>query len=298
MEGTEYSPGVRRMMAVVGSETSFDQGREQLQLLAGLAVTTKAVERQAEALGAEIAAQEQAALQQGLAPRHCPQVEGPAIPVLYVEMDGTGVPVVSAETEGRAGKQTAQARTREVKLGCVFTQTTVDARGRPRREEGSTTYTGGIETAEAFGRRLCLEAYQRGWNRAQKKVVIGDGAPWIWNLTAEHFPGAIQIVDLYHARQHLWELSGKLWPTDERPRRKLDPPTGKTSWRAGASNPFCAPCAPCPPPPPRPRNSCATRPIILPSTPPACATRPFAASICSWAPGSSRPAARPSSAVA
>ncbi len=54
VEGTEYFPGVRRMMAVVGSETSFDQGREQLELLAGLPVTTKAVERHAEALGAEI----------------------------------------------------------------------------------------------------------------------------------------------------------------------------------------------------------------------------------------------------
>ena len=182
-------------------------------------MTTKAVERHAEALGAEMVAQEQAALQRGL-PVPLPPLAGPTVPVLYVEMDGTGVPVVSAETVGRVGKQTAQARTREVKLGCVFTQTTVDARGRPRREEGSTTYTGGIETAEEFGRRICFEAYQRGWNRAQKKVVIGDGAPWIWNLTAEHFPEAIQIVDLYHARQHLWELAGKLWPSDDRRRRK------------------------------------------------------------------------------
>jgi hypothetical protein len=218
VEGTEYSPGVRRMMAVVGSETSFEQGREQLQLLAGLEVTTKAVERQAEALGAEIAAQEQAEIQQGLQ-LELPQLGGPKIPVLYVEMDGTGVPMVAAETAGRAGKQTEQARTREVKLGCVFTQTTVNAQGRPVREEGSTTYTGGIETAEAFGRRLYVEAQRRGWNRAQKKAVLGDGAPWIWGLTEEHFPGAIQIVDLYHARQHLWELSGKLWPIDQRQRR-------------------------------------------------------------------------------
>jgi hypothetical protein len=219
VEGTEYSPGVRRMMAVVGSETSFEQGREQLQLLAGLEVTTKAVERQAEALGADIAAQEQAEIQQGLQ-LELPQVGEPEIPVLYVEMDGTGVPMVAAESEGRAGKQSEQARTREVKLGCVFTQTRVDARGRPVREEASTTYTGAIETAEAFGRRLCVEAYRRGWNRAQKRVVVGDGAPWIWNLTEEHFPGAIQIVDLYHARQHLWELSGKLWPTDQRRRQR------------------------------------------------------------------------------
>jgi len=219
VEGTEYSPGVRRMMAVVGSETSFEQGREQLQLLAGLEVTTKAVERQAEALGAEIAAQEQAEIQQGLQ-LELPPVGGPEIPVLYVEMDGTGVPMVSAETEARPGKQSEQARTREVKLGCVFTQATVDARGRPVREEASTTYTGAIEAAEALGRRICREAYRRGWNRAKQKVVIGDGAPWIRNLTEEQFPGAIQIVDLYHARQPLWELSGKLWPADERQRRR------------------------------------------------------------------------------
>jgi hypothetical protein len=81
VEGTEYSPGVRRMMAVVGSETSFDQGREQLQLLAGLEVTTKAVERQAEALGADIAAQEQAALPPSLQ-LPLPQLAGPEIPAL------------------------------------------------------------------------------------------------------------------------------------------------------------------------------------------------------------------------
>jgi len=167
VEGTEYSPGVRRMMAVVGSETSFAAGREQLALLAGLEVTTKAVERQAEALGAEIAVQEQAAIQPGVQ-LELPELAGPEIPVLYVEMDGTGVPMVAAETEGRAGKQSEQARTREVKLGCIFTQTTVDTRGRPAREEGSTTHTGGIETAAAFGRRICIEAH-RGVGTGRKR---------------------------------------------------------------------------------------------------------------------------------
>ncbi len=74
---------------------------------------------------------------------------------------------------------------------------------------------GAIETAEEFGKRLYLEAWKRGWSRAEKKVVMGDGAEWIWNLAEQHFPGAIQIVDLYHARQHLWELVRKLYPNDE-----------------------------------------------------------------------------------
>ncbi|MGH9353362.1 MAG: hypothetical protein ACRD2G_14575 [Terriglobia bacterium] len=72
-----------------------------------------------------------------------------------------------------------------------------------------------VETAEAFGKRLYREAWQRGWSRTLKKGVMGDGAEWILNLAAEHFPGAIQIVDLYHARQHLWELARRFYPHDE-----------------------------------------------------------------------------------
>jgi Uncharacterised protein family (UPF0236) len=215
VKGTEYSPGVRRMMAVVGSETSFEHGREELELLAGFEVTTKAVERQAEAIGADIAQKEQAQTKRAKQ-LDLPEVIGPAVPVLYIEMDGTQVPMVRSELEGRAGRIEGQpARTREVKLGCVFTQTTSDKQGRPVRDEASTTYTGAIETAEEFGHRLYTEAWERGWSHAAKKVIIGDGAEWIWNIAEQHFPGAIQIVDLYHARQHLWELARALYPSEE-----------------------------------------------------------------------------------
>jgi hypothetical protein len=143
------------------------------------------------------------------------------VPILYIEMDGTGIPVVQAETEGRTGKVDGQpAHTREVKLGCVFTQTTTDQEGRPVRDQDSTTYVAAIETAEAFGLRLYTEAWRRGWSRAHQKVVIGDGAIWIWNLAEQHFPGAIQIVDLYHARQHLWELAAKLFPAGDQARKR------------------------------------------------------------------------------
>ncbi len=148
-----------------------------------------------------------------------PEIGGPATPILYIEMDGTGVPVNAADTAGRKGKKSPQARTREVKLGCVFTQSSRDERGRPVRDEGSTSYTGAIEDAAAFGPRLFYEAWRRGWSRARKKVVLGDGAAWIWNLAHEYFPGAIEIVDLYHAREHLWELAGKLFPNREKRRR-------------------------------------------------------------------------------
>jgi hypothetical protein len=178
-------------------------------------VTTKAVERTAEAIGADIARRQQQEMQRAVQ-LDLPMAIGEPVPILYVQMDGTGVPVVKKETAGRKGKVHGQPpHTREAKLGCVFTQTSWDEEGFAIRDPDSTTYTGAIETAEEFGKRLYVEAWKRGWSRAQKKVVIGDGAEWIWNLAEQHFPGAVHIVDLYHARQHLWELVRKLHPHDE-----------------------------------------------------------------------------------
>jgi hypothetical protein len=202
IENCDCSPGVRRMDAIVGQQGPFDRGREQMKVLAGLDVTAKSVERTAEAIGADIAAREQREIRKAVQ-LNLPIVVGEPIPILYVQMDGTGVPV-----DGQP------AHTREVKLGCVFTQTGWDEQGYAIRDPDSTTYTGAIETAEEFGRRIYLETWNRGWSRAEKKVVMGDGAEWIWNLADQHFPGAVQIVDLYHARQHLWELARRLYPND------------------------------------------------------------------------------------
>jgi hypothetical protein len=215
---TEFSPGVRRMQALVGQEASFDHGREQMKLLAGLEVTTKSVERVAESIGADIALQEQQQIDRAVQ-LDLPIIVGEPVPILYVQMDGTGVPVVKKETAGRKGKLDGlPAHTREAKLGCVFTQTKWDKEGYALRDPDSTTYTGAIENAEQFGKRLYVEAWRRGGSRAEKKVVIGDGAEWIWNLAKEHFPGAIQIVDLFHARQHLWNLARLLYPSDTKRR--------------------------------------------------------------------------------
>jgi hypothetical protein len=212
--GTDFSPGVRRMQALVGQDAPFDHGRQQMKVLAGREVTAKSVERTAEAIGADIVEGEQSEIRRAVQ-LDLPVIIGKPIPFLYVQMDGTGGPVVKKETEGRKGKTDGQpAHTSEVKLGCVFTQTAWDKEGYAIRDPDSTTYTGAIETAEGFGKRIYLDARNRGWSRAAKKVVMGDGAEWIWNLADQHFPGAVQIVDLYHARQHLWDLARKLYPND------------------------------------------------------------------------------------
>jgi hypothetical protein len=162
IENTELSPGVRRMLAVVGQEAPFDQGRQQMKLLADLEVTTKGVERTSEAVGQDIARREQAEIHKAVQ-LDLPVIVGDPVSILYLEMDGTGVPVVKKETLGRQGKTEGQpAHTREAKLGCVFTQTTWDQEGYPIRDPDSTTYVGAIETAEEFGKRVYVEAWNRG----------------------------------------------------------------------------------------------------------------------------------------
>jgi len=157
---TQSSPGVRRMQALVGQDAPFDHGREQMKVLVGLEVATKAVERTAEAIGGDIARREQHEIQRAVQ-LDLPIVVGDPIPVLYVQMDGTGVPVVKKETAGRKGKMDGQpAHTREAKLGCVFTQTAWDEEGyairdafhhlhrghRNRRGVWETAVPGSLET--------------------------------------------------------------------------------------------------------------------------------------------------------
>ena len=119
-----------------------------------------------------------------------PEVRGADIPILYIEMDGTGVPVVAAETIGRPSKDGVEsARTREVKLGCVFTQSRLDDEGRPVRDESSTSYTGAIEGAEQFGRRIWQQAWERGWYRAKKKSCSAMGRCEFGTSPTSIFPG-------------------------------------------------------------------------------------------------------------
>jgi hypothetical protein len=222
--GTSFSPGLRRLMARVGAQEPFDAAREDLAELAGVVVQTKAVERISEAVGTAAEAANQAERIVTLAGK-VPPVAEPSR--LYVAMDGTGVPAVPRETEGRAGKAAdGKAKTREAKLGCVFTQTSFDAEGWPIRDPASSSYVGAIETVEDFGPRISAEAMRRGFHHARTVIVLGDGAPWIWNLAAAYFPDAIHIVDLYHAREHLAAVgrlvfgstseAGKTWVTARR----------------------------------------------------------------------------------
>ena len=224
--GTMFSPGTRRLMARAGHRDTFKEGRGDLFDYAQIQVHAKDVERVAEATGKAVEAWHQNERRIILDEEEKPEPVAP-LPLLYISYDGTGVPMVPWETTGRKGKQPdGTSKTREVKLGCVFTQTTVDDRGRPVRDDESTTFVGAIENSQDFGWRIYAEAVRRGLEDAQKVVVIADGARYNWEIASMHFPQAIQIVDLYHAREHLHDLCVLLSSGGEESLTKLE-----TRWR-------------------------------------------------------------------
>ena len=214
IDETTLSPAATRMTAAAAARVSFKEASTLLDELAGLAVDPKQVERTAEALGRAIATDEE---------RQAVEPEAHRVkPTLYLGMDGTGIPVRKAETAQRQGKQPdGSAKTREVKLAVAWTAERRHPKtGIAMRDPDSVSYTAAIETAASrdtdrepspFAQRVCREAERRRFADADRRVILGDGAPWIWALADECFPDAIQIVDIFHAKSHLWDVAKAIY---------------------------------------------------------------------------------------
>jgi hypothetical protein len=213
------TPALARLMCRAGAVEHYEAAAQSLNEYSGLKVNGRRIQRIVNRLGPQMA--------QWPRPRP-PLSPPPADQVFYVEGDGTGIPVRPEETEGRPGKQDDQpAKTREVKLGCVFTQTKENQEGKPVRDPESTSYVATLEPATEFGALLRAQAFERGLALAKLVVFLGDGAAWVWELARVNFPMAVFILDFFHAAEHLELLAEALFG------EKTD--AAKTQWEQWAA---------------------------------------------------------------
>jgi hypothetical protein len=208
--GTTMSPGLAAMNDRAAAAGPFAKAAGLLEDLAGVHLTAKRVERSAEASGTAKAAADRSRAKAISARKLVPLPPSPPPDKLYAAIDGTGVPVTAKEAAGRDGKgEDGRARTREVKPAVFFTQDKVDEDGYPVRDPGSSSYLATFEPASVFADLVEAEGIRRGAHHIRQYTILGDGAARnkIWNIATAKFPEATQIVDLFHAREHLHDLA-------------------------------------------------------------------------------------------
>ena len=193
-----FTPGAARMLSRTAAQLPYGESSQQVRELAGLNVDATQIKR----LVGLLSGAAQTRIQQ------LPEPATVASELFYISVDGTGVPMVRGELEGRCGRQPdGQAKTREVKLAALFTQSSIDDEGHPVRDPHSTTYLASFNSSDQFGLAVRQAARQRAMAQAPQVIYLGDGAAWVWEVARTCFAQAVQILDYYHASEHVVALA-------------------------------------------------------------------------------------------
>jgi hypothetical protein len=202
-----YTPALAKLICLEGAEEqTYLKAERHLEQTGGIYVSARQIQRVVQRVGGGAQAWQERPAQPG----RCDA------PIMYVSADGTGVPMVPEELAGRRGKQAdGRAKTRQVYLGCVFTQHRSDEEGHPVRDWESTTYVSSFKSSAEFGPCLRQEAIRRGMASAGEVVVLIDGAEGLENLGRQNFKqrngeDCVQIVDFYHAVEHAGDVVSAL----------------------------------------------------------------------------------------
>ncbi len=211
-----------RLQRAAVTAGSFAEGAALLALLSAVRLSESTFRRRALAAGGRaLEAQESPAawVPEPLLPAWLLAATSPAVPTLYVTLDGTGVPCVKKDMRGVRGRgPDGRAKTREVKVGVVGTFRRLDRKGCPVRDPGCESHIVSPKTAPEFGSLLRRLALSRGLGSGRFRIqVVGDGADWIANIVKNAFPGAdvIFTCDFYHACEHLRAFLGLALPPTE-----------------------------------------------------------------------------------
>jgi len=190
--GRSHTGKVQECVAMAVASETYLQAKRLLESLAGLNLSHYVLEEIAEQLGSDLGKERQDMIEQAEKDELNSEERSET---LVVQTDGVFV----RTREGWQEAKTVAAFPHDIKEGGC------------EPEPGRISYSSRVEDCEQAGRRMYAEACRRGLKNVRRVAIIGDGAEWIWNQSALHFPKAIEIVDWYHATQHLWEVANALF---------------------------------------------------------------------------------------
>jgi len=241
------SAGVQQAVSYLCASLTLEEAAETFSRLLPLQMSARQALNLMQPLGEALQQQEDEQVrvlwEQAMQAR-TPGYAGPtsqqdSIDRLYIELDGVLARLrrgsVAMEEQERKRKGDVY---REVKVGAVFEATRGPERSGLARgvfvdQAGQKQYVARQSRAEDFGKLLYTLAISYGLERARQLVVVGDGAVWIWRLVAEHFPQAVQIVDIWHAREHIWKVARAVFvPGSPEASAWANHACGEARWRA------------------------------------------------------------------
>jgi len=209
----QLSPALEDKLAYFGTVAVSYEAAAKLAAKVGIGVEDSTICALVQRLGAKAEAQTQARLQTLPQENH---PERPASALAVVMLDGFQVRF-RGPGWGKPKPQNPRVEWHEEKLGVFYRQE--QAVGEPRDQLLEKVVLGWQGEGLELGRRLHWEALRGGLGRAHAVLAVADGAAWIWNVVGDRWPGAHQVLDFYHASQHLWSLGQALHPKDETTRR-------------------------------------------------------------------------------
>lgn len=190
-----WSPGVKALVTEICASLPYGEATALLERAAGLRLEESSAQEIVREVGERLREADEAQIA-----AHCERYDPDAIGTeaapqrLYVSMD--------------AAKAHTGGEWHDIKVGALYAGER-DAEGIDRAR--TVRYVARQERSETFGRRVYVEALKVGLERAERVIVLGDGAEWIWNEAQMHFPGCVEILDYYHACQHIWQLAHVLY---------------------------------------------------------------------------------------
>jgi hypothetical protein len=211
-----YTPALARLIALEGADGIYEKAQIHLREAGGIEVESRQIHRVIERIGPDAHTWQQ---ERDLTPNVKPALATvePA-PIMYVSADGTGIPMRTHDLIGRKGKQPdGSSKTRQVYLGCVFTQHGRDEKGHPVRDYNSTSYVSHLGPINEFSPMLRQEALRRGMGNATQVVFLIDGAEGLECMGRDYFPDSTQIVDFYHAMEHAAQVLAAWLGSKEHP---------------------------------------------------------------------------------
>jgi hypothetical protein len=198
------SPALQRIVSLVGAVAPFEKASDLLGEIGSIPMAGSKIERITEQVGTRAQEWEERRQQQAMVGVEVGS--NPTIDRLYVEADGTTVPMRAEGARDKNQRTPGKVEYKEVKIGAVF-EATIDDAGRP--QGGPKTYTGTFGDAEACIRQVASEAKARGSRSAKEIVLLMDGGVWLWNRLPAAFEGqkVTAILDWCHPSERLGEIA-------------------------------------------------------------------------------------------